>query len=133
MVDLAKERRNGQLPVPNPYHKDPPPTRFEDTWGSQVARFPDLKVLELVLEMFGDKKSQLELVVECAKTWRFPLDDAAGNASSYELVWNGKVEEANWKMEDIVRGIGREGWDTSNTDVEVRIIRFTRRRIPMTQ
>lgn len=80
MLELAAQRREGNSIM-----------RYTSTWGAEIAQLPDLKQLELVLETFGDKKHQLETVVDCAKTWRFPLDD-----TNCELVWDGLVETQNW-------------------------------------
>ncbi|KAF2439033.1 hypothetical protein P171DRAFT_436393 [Karstenula rhodostoma CBS 690.94] len=63
-------------------------------WGAIVGRLPDLKELKLVLETFDAKADRLEKIVECAKTWRFPIED-----SSFELVWDGEVEDASWGIE----------------------------------
>ncbi|KAL7626421.1 hypothetical protein AAE478_003193 [Parahypoxylon ruwenzoriense] len=62
-------------------------------WGPQITEFwPDLTRLELALETFNCKRSQLDDVVKCAKLWTFPLGDG------YRLVWNGKEEEAyKWR------------------------------------
>jgi hypothetical protein len=65
----------------------------KSTWGSQIAKFPDLISLELVLETFASKKAQLDNVVECAKTWTFPIHGA-----QRMLVWDGKVETKNWSF-----------------------------------
>jgi len=51
----------------------------------------DLKTFELVLETFAAKKHQLDTVVECARTWRFPLQ-----GTRYELVHDGSVEAMKW-------------------------------------
>lgn len=80
MQELAARRQAGEH------------SRYRETWGAVVGKLPDLKVLELVLETFGDKKHQLEIVAECAKTWRFPLEDTL-----YELVWGGEIKDASWK------------------------------------
>jgi hypothetical protein len=50
----------------------------------------DLKVLELILETFPVKKSQLDTVVECAKIWKFPLQD-----TQWELAYH-NVESMSW-------------------------------------
>ncbi|KAF1971619.1 hypothetical protein BU23DRAFT_600169 [Bimuria novae-zelandiae CBS 107.79] len=94
MLALAAQRRMGQHP------------QYEDgTWGAYVAMLPDLKTLELMLETFREKKRQLEVVCDCAKTWKFPLKE-----SQYELVCDGKIEELKWANvpdED-------DGWETES-------------------
>lgn len=88
MLVLAAERRDGQHP------------RYEEgTWGAAIGALPDLRTFELVLETFLQKKRQLEVVVECAKTWRFPLAD-----TRCELVCDGKIEALSWSNDD--------GWET---------------------
>lgn len=79
MLALAASRRSGQHPV------------YTSTWGAVIGTMQDLKTLELVLESFSVKQHQLEVVVECAKTWRFPLRD-----TEYELACDGKVETMKW-------------------------------------
>ncbi|KAI1085483.1 hypothetical protein F5B20DRAFT_518511 [Whalleya microplaca] len=55
-------------------------------WGLQFAEYwPDLRTLELVLETFAAKESQLDSVVKCAELWTFPLGD------EYRLEWDGNV------------------------------------------
>lgn len=154
MVEWAARRRTGQ-------HPD-----FGNNWGSIIARMPDLKTFELILETFEAKKKQLVTVVECAKTWRFPLLE-----TSYEMVWDGRVESANWQKESeesaqptedngpdydpfddpmpevdpfldemlnmfeidevFEQEEAEEGtyWMDANTAFEVRIVRFTRRKM----
>ncbi|KAI0204937.1 hypothetical protein F4808DRAFT_412642 [Astrocystis sublimbata] len=56
-------------------------------WGMQFAEhWPDLKTLELVLETYVQKESQLDTVIQCAKLWTFPLNDAK------QLEWNGREQ-----------------------------------------
>ncbi|KAL5430561.1 hypothetical protein PMIN06_012503, partial [Paraphaeosphaeria minitans] len=62
-------------------------------WGTIVERLPDLKQLKLVLETFDVKKDRLETIVDCAKTWRFPIEK-----SSFELIWDGEVGDASWEI-----------------------------------
>ncbi|KAF2662643.1 hypothetical protein K491DRAFT_709987 [Lophiostoma macrostomum CBS 122681] len=154
MMNLAAERRAGQWP--NPWGQHPPPTAYTGTWGASIAKLPDLKVLELILETFGTKKAQLDTVIECAKTWRFPLD-----GGKWELIWDGKVEDASYQhavpgqqrytsmstdLEEALYGlddselesndedsdqnwIANQSWITEDSTVVVRIIRFRRARI----
>jgi hypothetical protein len=82
MQELAEQRRAG---------KHPP---FGRNWGAIVCALPDLKIFELVLETWEPKKQQLDTVVECAQTWKFPL-----TMTRAELVWD-KTEVANWKREE---------------------------------
>ena len=42
-------------------------------WGKTIGQLPGLKTPELVLETFVEKKLQLDAVVECSKTWSFPI------------------------------------------------------------
>lgn len=79
MISLAEQRRAGHHPV------------YDGSWGTAIGNLPDLKTFELVLETFLEKKTQLEVVVDCAKTWKFPLKDL-----QYELVCDGKVEDLKW-------------------------------------
>ena len=83
MLDLADARRSGQHP------------EYTSTWGGIIGSLPDFKTFELVLETFTAKKRQLDTVVECASTWKFPLRD-----TRYELVHDGSVESLNWKDAD---------------------------------
>lgn len=86
MLRLAEQRRNGQHPQ---YAEG---THEGDwTWGAAISMLSDLKTFELVLETFSEKRKQLEVVVDCAKTWKFPL-----NGTQYELICDGKVEVLTW-------------------------------------
>ncbi|KAI0411389.1 hypothetical protein F5X98DRAFT_357336 [Xylaria grammica] len=62
-------------------------------WGMQFAEYwPDLQTLELVLETYVMKESQLDSVVECAKLWTFPLNEGR------QLEWNGEEESSiRWR------------------------------------
>ena len=80
MLNLADARRSGQHP------------EYNSTWGEAIGSFPDLKTFELVLGTFSAKKHQLDTVVECARTWKFPLRD-----TRYELVHDNNVESLTWK------------------------------------
>lgn len=75
MLALAASRRCGQHP------------EYTSAWGEEIGKLPGLKTFELVLETFSAKKRQLDTVVDCARTWRFPLQ---GTRS--ELVHDGRVE-----------------------------------------
>ena len=93
MLALATQRRAGQHP------------QYEEgTWGSIVGMLPDLKTFELILETFLEKKRQLDVVVDCVRTWKFPLKD-----TQYELVCDGKVEELSWSTAD-----ANDGWVTES-------------------
>ncbi|KAF9691939.1 hypothetical protein EKO04_010033 [Ascochyta lentis] len=117
MQELARQRRDGDHPAPRSLPSEHPPG-----WAHTVARLPDLKTLELILETFGEKRHQLEKVVECAKTWRFPIVN-----TQHELAWDTRVEEKlrsqpvveNWQFQ---RGYRY----AKSTEIEVRIVRFTR-------
>ncbi|KAH7138470.1 hypothetical protein B0J11DRAFT_16238 [Dendryphion nanum] len=93
MIHLATQRRTGQWP--NPYYKNPAPTHYMETWGAAVGKLQDLKCLELVLETFAAKEAQLDVVVGCAETWRFPLDGVGA-----ELVWDGNVEKGRYRLNE---------------------------------
>jgi hypothetical protein len=79
MIALAASRRNGQHPA------------YERTWGATIGTLQDLKSVELILETFSVKKHQLETVIDCAQTWKFPLED-----TQYELAYDGKMESMQW-------------------------------------
>lgn len=79
MLDLAASRRSGQHP------------EYTPTWGGVIGTLQDLKTFELVLETFSVKKHQLETVVGCAKTWKFPLQ-----GTQYELAHDGRVKSMKW-------------------------------------
>jgi hypothetical protein len=92
MLALAAARRSGQHPV------------YTSTWGATIRALPDLKTLELILETFSVKRCQLDAIVECAKTWKFPLHD-----TQYELTYDGRVESTKWaKPVDGDSDCGRE-------------------------
>ncbi|KAL6706412.1 hypothetical protein ACN47E_005518 [Coniothyrium glycines] len=102
-------------------------------WGRHIAALPDLKSLEFILETFAPKTSQLDKVVECAKTWTFPIQGARR-----VLSWNGEVEPKRWtKKPDAptiihrpaMRQFARPGrsipqWYDDCNEMEVRIIRY---------
>lgn len=79
MIAFAAYRRTGQQP------------EYTSTWGRVIGKSPDLKTLDLVLEMFSAKKRQLNTVVECVRAWRFLLQD-----TRYELVHDRRVEVMKW-------------------------------------
>ncbi|KAI1159151.1 hypothetical protein F5B18DRAFT_40378 [Nemania serpens] len=60
---------------------------MQGRWGMQFAEYwPDLQTLELVLETYAMKESQLDSVVKSAKLWTFPLPDGR------QLEWDRKEE-----------------------------------------
>jgi hypothetical protein len=61
------------------------------TWGSLVAQLPRLQVLTMEFETEIKKKSQLDVVVERAKRWKFPRQDAA------PLHWCGETSQTKWE------------------------------------
>ena len=79
MLTLAAFRRAGQHPT---YHND--------AWGAAICTLRDLKEFKLVLETFPVKKSQLDTVVECARTWKFPLQDTQWEVAFHD------VESIDW-------------------------------------
>ncbi|KAJ4292799.1 hypothetical protein N0V90_009462 [Kalmusia sp. IMI 367209] len=91
MVALATSRRAGQHPS------------YDKTWGATIGLLPDLKTLELILETFSAKTRQLETVVDCAKTWRFPLKN-----TRYELVCDGRIDSMKWGIAPDVASNGRD-------------------------
>ncbi|KAL1612794.1 hypothetical protein SLS60_001023 [Paraconiothyrium brasiliense] len=91
MLSLAAQRREGQHPV------------YNDSWGTAIGNLPDLKTFELILETFMEKRSQLEVVVDCAQTWKFPLRD-----TQYELACDGRVVDLRWAKAAAEEG----GWET---------------------
>lgn len=120
MQELAQQRRDGNDVFPVSSSQFP---KHIPGWAHIIAQMPDLKTLDLVLETFVEKKAQLENVVECAKTWHFPLTD-----QGFELRWDGKVEATRCSKEAI-EAWGAEGeWYEQSTECEVRSVRFTRRR-----
>ncbi|PVH92211.1 hypothetical protein DM02DRAFT_576098 [Periconia macrospinosa] len=97
--DLPAQRLSGPVTPQDPnaprttanhhwYHRP-----NDGTWGAAIGFMPDLKTFELVLETFSPKKHQLEKVVECARTWKFPLKD-----TEYELVCDDKIEALQWSL-----------------------------------
>ncbi|KAJ4360714.1 uncharacterized protein N0V89_001281 [Didymosphaeria variabile] len=85
MLNLATSRRNGCHPS---YDES-----GSETWGSAIGALPDLKTFELILETFSPKKQQLENVVDCARTWKFPL-----KGTQYEMVCDHKIESLQWGL-----------------------------------
>jgi hypothetical protein len=72
----------------------------------------DLKTFELVLETFSEKRKQLEVVVDCAKTWKFPLND-----TQHELSYDGKVEVLTWSRANS-GWVTESGSETANMDLD---------------
>lgn len=165
MVALANMRRAGHhppyddLPVENTiisqFIQDNPNHHWyhrpnDGTWGAAIGLMPDLKTFELVLETFSPKKHQLEMVVECAKTWKFPIKD-----TDCELVCDNKIKEMQWHQstggngtvshdggdasqetrddpeasEDALLSGGNEPWYHDCTEFEIRVVRFRRRKV----
>lgn len=120
MKELAQQRRDGYYPVSRSlWSKNSP------GWANIVGNFPDLKTLELILETFGEKKAQLETVIECSKTWRFPI-----TGTHFELAWSGKVWEKRSSEPVVENWEFRPGdWYARSTQFEARTLRFTRRRM----
>lgn len=61
------------------------------TWGGLIAELTRLAVLAIEFETEIKKKSQLDVVVERAKRWKFPRYDAA------HLCWSGEIAETKWE------------------------------------
>lgn len=110
---LASQRRDSNL------HPNPP---LETGWLQTIAALPDLQQLELVLETFKEKEKQLDVVVDCAKTWVFPI-----TGEKWELVWDGKVGMSSWSIE-MGKEKGTKWFDKASVFV-VRRMRFVRRRV----
>ena len=100
MQQLAERRRAGE------------DVQGSGTWGAIVGRLPDLKELTLVLETFDVKQDQLERVVECAKTWQFPIE-----GTPFALVWDGAVEDTSWSLE--TDGVGEAAVEEPEPEVEL--------------
>lgn len=97
MLRETAKRRNGE------WDRWPPHRRC---WGAQIAEFEGLQELEFVLETFAYKADQLDVVVECAKLWKFPM----GNG--FELIWDGGVEKDQW--------IGVDGYGYEEKNIWLR-------------
>ena len=126
MRQLAQQRRDGYEVVSTTGLATRVLLGRQGGWSHVIGKLPDLKTLELVLETFEEKKAQLDAVVECAKTWRFPLV-----GEKFELVWSGEVEETKWS-EVLVEGweTRQPEWYARKTEFVGRTVRFTRRRRP---
>lgn len=125
MRALDAERRNRQVHG-NPVALSQPSAELRTTgWRSAIGSLPDLKCLEMVMETFAEKKSQLERVVECAETWTFPI-----NGTHHMLVWDGKVEAGQWSKGPDQQPSQRlqNAWYNDCKDFEVRIMRFGRKK-----
>lgn len=130
MRQLASERLAGSFTDSQPLNETDRRDHSRG-WGRHVANFPDLMSLELILETFAPKVAQLENVVNCAKSWEFPIFD-----TKRKLVWDGKVETGRYVHEpeewNQVRNPRRHRprlprpWYADCHDVEVRIITFTK-------
>jgi hypothetical protein len=123
MKELAQRRRGGHVPGPSQWGLRDQPSSTPG-WAHTIARLPDIKVLDLVLETFEEKKAQLDTVIDCAKTWRFPIAD-----TQFELAWHGKVESEQWRKPLEDRSIQRGDWYSLSSSFERRTIRFTRRHL----
>lgn len=120
MQELAQQRRDGYYPVSRNLL-----ARTKPGWAHIIAKLPDIKTLELVLETFEEKREQLAKVIECAKTWRFPIAD-----THCELVWDGNVEGQRWSKPLVENWETQRGeWYSRSTSFEERTIRFTRQRM----
>jgi hypothetical protein len=103
-------------------------------WGRRIRLLPDLQLLQFVFETFPAKEDQLNTVVECAKLWKFPLEDRR-----YELSYSGDVETVkrtrspleNLPWTSRLRRPRRSeapSWQHAE-ETEVRVIKFTRRTV----
>ena len=67
----------------------------EGRWGEHIREFwPDLQTLELRLETFAAKESQLDYVIQCAKLWTFNMDERSC------LKWADPIDEMRWRGVD---------------------------------
>lgn len=109
---LASDRTAGQ-----------PPSLSAECWGTHVTSFlPDLQVLELVLETFKEKIDQLDMVVECARTWAFDVGKET-------LIWDGESVEKSYTREMAGLRLPRNApWHDRSRDLEVMVVRFVRDR-----
>lgn len=98
-----------------------PPSLSAECWGTHVtSSLPDLRVLELVLETFKEKKDQLDTVVECARTWTF---DVGKNT----LIWDGEFVEKSYTREMAGLRLPRNApWYDRSMNSEVMVVRFVR-------
>ena len=64
----------------------------EGTWGAAVCEIMNLRELVLEFEIDERKKTQLEVVVERAKGWKFPLA-----REDFVLEWSGQVKVSSWE------------------------------------
>ena len=125
MQQLAQQRRDGYEVVSKTGLSSTFSSwRGAPGWAQVIGKLPDLKTLELVLETFEEKKAQLDAVVKCAKTWRFPLV-----GEKFELVWSGEVEEYKWSKALVNSWeTSQPDWYAGKTEFVGRTVRFTRRR-----
>jgi hypothetical protein len=64
----------------------------EGTWGGSICQILNLRKLVLEFEVDERKKSQLEVVAETAKGWKFPMA-----WEGFVLEWNGQLKESWWE------------------------------------
>ena len=62
------------------------------TWGGQICQMQGLKAVEMEFEIGEEKRSQLQVVVERAKHWKFPLFK-----EDIVLEWTGELKESSWE------------------------------------
>jgi hypothetical protein len=130
MRQLADERRTGFTPSfsRRPIHAGrggDPISSTTQGWGNAICTLlPDIKSLELVLETFKVKETQLDSVAGCAQTWEFPI---SGRKES--LGWDGEVVEKRWSRSTGGLRLGRDAsWDQKCDDFEVRVVRYVRKK-----
>ncbi|KAJ9617122.1 hypothetical protein H2200_000843 [Cladophialophora chaetospira] len=61
------------------------------TWGDSICQIEGLRKLILEFEIDERKRSQLDVVVERAKGWMFPLRE-----EDSVLKWDGQLYESSW-------------------------------------
>jgi hypothetical protein len=131
MRQLSDERRTGLTPssAAKPSHVGRgghPIAPTTQGWGNAICTLlPDIKSLELVLETFKVKETQLDSVAECAQTWEFPIS----GRKEKKLVWDGEVVEKRWSRSTGGLRLGRDAsWDQKCDDFEVRVVRYVRKK-----
>jgi len=118
---LASERLTGRHPNLDPR-----------CWGRQImSLLPDLTELVLVLEAHKVKEDQLECIVQCAKTWRFDVNEKGENNEKWALAWDGDIVERRWSRDwngerEIMEW---HDWIHRCNDFEMAFVRYVKKRV----